>query len=474
MKTGTKKRGTEQKSRGTGERTSSGLHTSAQTPPLHAVDLSKYHRILNALTPVVCQGQVANVVGLTVEVEGLAAQIGELCRIFPGAGSPPVPAEVVGFHGRRLRVMPLGRTDGIQPGSEVVASGDFLTVPVGEALLGRVLDGLGQPIDGEGPVLGGQTRPVYSTPPHPLGRQPIREPLTTGVRAIDGVLTCGKGQRIGLFAGSGVGKSTLMGCIARSALADVSVVALIGERGREVQEFLERDLGPEGLERAVVVVSTSDQPPLVRLKGALVATTIAESFRDKGADVVFLMDSVTRFAMAQREVGLAAGEPPTTKGYPPSVFALLPRLMERTGTSESGSITGFYTVLVEADDFNEPISDTVRSILDGHIMLSRELAAEGHYPAIDVLDSISRVMPVVAEPDQLKLAGQLRDVLATYDRAADLINIGAYESGSNPNIDYALRVRPRALEFLRQPPDEFTPYAETLERLQTIFGEAGD
>jgi len=438
------------------------------------VNLSKYRQALRNLIPIVCQGRVVNVVGLTIEVEGLVGQVGELCRIFPGTGQPPVPAEVVGFHDQRLQVMPLGRTDGIQPGSKVVASRDFLTVPVGEALLGRVLDGLGRPLDGLGPIVTERTRPVYSTPPHPLQRQPIHEPLTTGIRSIDGMLTCGKGQRIGIFAGSGVGKSTLMGSIARSALADVSVVALIGERGREVREFLERDLGPEGLKRAVVVVSTSDQPPLVRLKGALVATTIAESFRDEGADVVFLMDSVTRFAMAQREVGLAAGEPPTTKGYPPSVFALLPRLMERTGTSGRGTITGFYTVLVEADDFNEPISDTVRSILDGHIILSREMAGEGHYPAIDVLNSISRVMPAVTGPDHRDLAQKLRDVLATYSRAADLINIGAYESGTNPDIDRALAVRPRALEFLRQLPDEFTTFDETLAWLGSIFGDAGD
>lgn len=434
-------------------------------------NLEKYHQILQRLTPLVCQGRVANVVGLTVEVEGLTAEVGELCHLLPGAAQPPIPAEVVGFHNGRLRVMPFGTMQGIRPGSAVVAGHATLTVPVGEALLGRVLNGLGHPIDGRGPIVTGEYRPVYNASPHPLERRPIRERLTTGIRAIDGLLTCGKGQRIGIFAGSGVGKSTLLGSIARSSLADVSVVALIGERGREVREFLERDLGPEGLKRAVVVVSTSDEAPLIRLKGALVATTIAEGFRDAGADVVFLMDSVTRFAMAQREVGLAAGEPPTTKGYPPSVFALLPRLMERAGTAKHGSITGFYTVLVEADDFNEPISDTVRSILDGHIVLSRELAGEGHFPAIDVLQSISRVMPDVTDTRQRELAQKARDVLATYQRAADLINIGAYERGTNPQIDYALAVRPRLLEFLRQPPDEFTPFEETMAWLERVFQE---
>lgn len=436
------------------------------------MDLTKYHQILQNVTPMVCQGRVANVIGLTIEVEGLVGEVGELCRIFPSGDRPPIPAEVVGFTDQRLQVMPLGRTDGIQPGSKVVAERGHLTTPVGNALLGRVLDGLGRPIDGHGPILTGEERSVYNTPPHPLGRQRIQAPLTTGVRAIDGLLTCGKGQRIGIFSGSGVGKSTLLATIARSSLADVSVLALIGERGREVREFLENDLGPEGLRRSVVVVSTSDQPPLVRLKGALVATTIAESFRAAGADVVFLMDSVTRFAMAQREVGLAAGEPPTTKGYPPSVFALLPRLMERAGTSERGSITGFYTVLVEADDFNEPISDTARSILDGHIVLSRALAAEGHYPAIDVLESISRVMPAVTDSDHRQLAQKLRDALATYNRAADLINIGAYESGTNPHIDHAIAVRPQILEFLRQPPSEFTSLDGTLAQLETIFEES--
>jgi FliI/YscN family ATPase len=435
------------------------------------VDLSKYRQILHNLVPIVCQGRVINVVGLTIEVEGLVGQVGELCQIYPSRGQPPVPAEVVGFHDQYLRVMPLGNTDGIQPGSPVVASRDFLTVPVGEALLGRVLDGLGRPLDGGGPIATERQCRVYNTPPHPLERRPIREPLITGIRVIDGLLTCGKGQRMGIFAGSGVGKSTLLGSIARNALADVSVLALIGERGREVQEFLEKDLGPEGLSRSVVVVSTSDQPPLVRLKGALVATTIAEGFREEGADVIFMMDSVTRFAMAQREVGLAAGEPPTTKGYPPSVFALLPRLMERTGTSERGTITGFYTVLVEGDDFNEPISDTVRGILDGHIMLSRDLAGEGHYPAIDVLHSISRVMPTVTDPRHLRLTQQLRDVLATYNRSADLINIGAYKAGTNPEIDRALATRPKALDFLRQLPNELTPFEATLAQLEAVFEE---
>ncbi len=433
------------------------------------IDLGKYRKILREINPVVCQGQVINVVGLTVEAEGVTAQIGELCHIVVDEPVPPIPAEVVGFRNRRLLLMPLWLMEGVRPGSAVVATRKGISVPVGRALLGRVLDGLGRPIDGQGPILTGVTRSVHNGAPHPLTRQPIETVLTTGVRAIDGLLTCGRGQRIGIFSGSGVGKSSLMGMIACNALSDVNVIALIGERGREVRDFIDHDLGPDGLRRSVVVVSTSDQPPLVRLKGALVATTIAEFFREEGHDVVFLMDSVTRFAMAQREIGLAIGEPPTTKGYTPSVFALLPRLMERAGTSERGSITGFYTVLVEADDLTEPITDTVRSILDGHIVLSRDLAAEGHYPAIDVLASISRVMPAITRAEHRNRAQQVREALATYQRAADLVNIGAYQPGSNPRIDHALAVRPAILAFLRQRPDEVSSFEETLAHLHSIF-----
>lgn len=445
------------------------MHASVMDNSSPVIELGKYRKILREINPIVCQGQVINVVGLTVEAEGLTAQIGELCHIVVDDTMPPIPAEVVGFRNRRLLLMPLWVMEGVRPGSAVVATRHGIHVPVGKALLGRVLDGLGRPIDDKGPILTGNLRSGYSGAPHPLKRQPIDAPLTTGIRAIDGLLTCGRGQRIGIFSGSGVGKSSLMGMIARNALADVNVIALIGERGREVREFIDRDLGPAGLARSVVVVSTSDQPPLVRLKGALVATTIAEAFRDDGHNVVFLMDSVTRFAMAQREVGLAIGEPPTTKGYTPSVFALLPRLMERAGTSEYGSITGFYTVLVEADDLTEPITDTVRSILDGHIVLSRDLAAEGHYPAIDILSSISRVMPAITTRAHRELAQQLREALATYQRAADLVNIGAYQPGSNPRIDHALAVRPAILKFLRQEPDEVSSFEATLAQLQSIF-----
>ncbi len=336
------------------------------------------------------------------------------------------------------------------------------------------MDGLGRPIDGLGDLTDFELVPTYRSAPHPLTRRSITQPLVTGVRAIDGLLTCGKGQRIGIFSGSGVGKSTLLGSIARSSRSDVSVVALVGERGREVQEFIERDLGWEGLQRSVVVVSTSDQPALIRLKAAWVATSIAEYFRDCGLDVTLLMDSVTRFAMAQREVGLAIGEPPASKGYTPSVFALLPKLLERAGTNEHGSITGFYTVLVEGDDFNEPICDAARSILDGHIVLSRDLAARNHYPAIDVLNSVSRVMPSVTQPNHRAFAHQIRKLMASYEKARDLINIGAYVEGSDPDIDAALRALPAILDLLQQPPDQFSPLEETLMRMEQIYTGGSD
>lgn len=435
-------------------------------------DLSKYYEALADLTVLRCQGRVVQVIGLTIEAEGIAAQVGELCTIYPAAPDGPLAAEVVGFKADRTLLMPLGDMEGIQPGSPVVASGAPFTVAIGPHLLGRVVDGLGRPLDGKGPLVGGRRSPLASTPPHPLRRRPISEPLATGIRAIDGLLTVGKGQRIGIFAGSGVGKSTLMGMIARHANADVNIIALIGERGREVREFIDAILGPEGLARSVVVVSTSDHPPLIRIKGAWTATAIAEFFRDQGMDVTFMMDSVTRFAMAQREVGLAIGEPPAMKAYPPSVFALLPKLMERTGTGERGTITGFYTVLVESDDMNEPITDTVRSILDGHIVLSRALAAENHYPAIDVLHSVSRLMNIITTPEHQRAAGQLREALATYERARDLINIGAYAAGSNPQIDYALTVLPQIQRFLRQGDDEVTSFDQTTAQLQAIFAAA--
>ena len=432
------------------------------------IDWDIYHQALsNAVTFIRC-GQVTQVIGLTIEAQGLRVQIGELCYISSEEGQAEIPAEVMGFRDDRTLLMPLGEMRGIGPGSSVRASGSILSVPVGEALLGRVVDGLGRPIDGKGPIPAQSVYPTAGSAPPPLGRIPIEQPLETGVRAIDAFLTVGKGQRMGIFAGSGVGKSTAMGMIARHAKADVSVIALIGERGREVQEFIRRDLGADGLARSVVIVSTSDQPALLRLKGAWVATAIAEYFRDQGQDVIFLMDSVTRFAMAQREIGLAIGEPPAMKGYTPSVFALLPMLLERTGTGERGTITGFYTVLVESDDLTEPITDTVRSILDGHIVLSRELAAQNHYPAIDILESVSRVMNAITTDHHRASAGRARDLLAAYHKASDLINIGAYVQGSNPIIDQAIALMPLLRDFLRQDAHSPTPYGDTLERLHTI------
>ncbi len=435
-------------------------------PP--TLDLAKYHRALEHLSTVRATGRVTQVLGLTVEARGLDSQLGEVCEIRT-ASNAALLSEVVGFREDRALLMPLGDMQGIQPGSPIHPTRSAFRAPVGNALLGRVLDGLGRPIDGRGPLNVTQTEPIHADAPHPLRRQPISEPLITGVRAIDGLLTCGKGQRMGIFAGSGVGKSTLMGAIARSSQSDVAVIGLIGERGREVQEFIDRDLGKAGLRRSVVVVSTSDQPALVRLKAAWVATTIAEYFRNQGLDVVLMMDSVTRFAMAQREVGLAIGEPPASKGYTPSVFALLPKLLERAGTGERGSITGYYTVLVEGDDFNEPICDAARSILDGHIMLTRDLAARNHYPAINVLDSISRVMPSITAAPHREAAANARRLLATYEKARDLVNIGAYVSGSDPEIDAALAALPALNAFLRQGV-EFSPFDETERLLTTAAG----
>jgi len=357
--------------------------------------------------------------------------------------------------------------EGIQPDSEVYPMRTVFRAPVSRKLLGRVLDGLGQPMDGGEPLGDIPTRPINNLPPHPLERQAIHDKLITGVRAIDGLLTCGKGQRMGIFAGSGVGKSSLLGTIARSSKSDVSVIALIGERGREVREFIERDLGPDGLARSVVVISTSDKPALLRLKAAWVAMTIAEFFRDQGLDVTFMMDSVTRFAMGQREIGLAIGEPPASRGYTPSVFALLPKLLERAGTGQKGSITGYFTVLVEGDDFNEPICDAVRGILDGHIILTRQLAARNHYPAIDVLGSVSRVMPVVVTPEHRELAAVARKRLATYEKARDLINIGAYVSGTDPEIDVAIKSLPALDSFLMQGP-VFSSFEQTMRGLIEI------
>jgi flagellum-specific ATP synthase len=373
-----------------------------------------------------------------------------VCTIDTGRGRAPVPAEVVGFRAGRTLLMALGEADGIGPGARVSATGRPLRVDVSDDLLGRALDGLGRPIDGHGPLSGAASRPAQVAPPDPLERPRITERMTLGVRALDALVPCGHGQRLGIFAGSGVGKSSLLGMIARATSAEVNVICLVGERGREVREFIERDLGPEGLARSVVVVATSDQPALVRIKAAFTATSIAEHFRDQGKDVLLMMDSVTRFAMAQREVGLAIGEPPATRGYTPSVFALLPKLLERSGTSRDGSITGLYTVLVDGDDMNEPIADAVRSILDGHVVLSRDLAHAGHYPAIDVLASVSRLVGEVVGPDVRAAGNEVRRLMAAYREKADLIAIGAYQPGTDPLTDAAIAARQPIDGFLRQ------------------------
>jgi flagellum-specific ATP synthase len=401
-------------------------------------------------------GRVKDLIGLIIEASGLEAEVGEVCSIDTGRGRSTVPAEVVGFRNGRTLLMALGEAEGIGPGARVSATGRQLSVDVSDELLGRVFDGLGRPIDGNGPL--GMTGPVASRsvlapPPDPLERPRIRERVSLGVRALDALVPCGQGQRLGIFAGSGVGKSSLLGMIARSTSASVNVICLVGERGREVREFIERDLGPEGLARSVVVVATSDQPALVRIKAAFTATTIAEHFRDQGLDVMLMMDSVTRFAMAQREVGLAIGEPPATRGYTPSVFALLPKLLERSGTAPRGSITGLYTVLVDGDDMNEPIADAVRSILDGHVVLSRDLAHAGHYPAVDVLASVSRLVGEVVTADVRAAGNDVRRLMAAYREKADLISIGAYQQGTDPLTDAAILARDPIDAFLRQSVD---------------------
>jgi flagellum-specific ATP synthase len=413
-------------------------------------------------------GKVRQVIGVVIESRGPNMAVGETCEIVYKRNTEPVLAEVVGFRDNKVLIMPLGDLAGIAVGSDVVALGAPLSIGVSDHLLGRVLDGLGRPIDGKGPLAIDRRAYVTAAPPHPLLRARIAEPLALGIRAIDGTLTTGKGQRVGVFAGSGVGKSTILGMIARNTAADVNVIALVGERGKEVRDFIDRDLGEEGLRRSVVIVSTSDQPALVRIKAAFVAMTVAEYFRDQGLDVMFMMDSVTRFAMAQREVGLAIGEPTTTRGYTPSVFALLPKLLERAGTSEKGTITGLFSVLVDGDDMNEPIADAVRSILDGHIVLSRALASGNHYPAIDILQSVSRVMPDVVDANQYSAASALRDVLATYRDAEDLINIGAYVPGSNPRVDLALSKIEGIRHFLRQGIYETSSYEQTLRQLLSV------
>ena len=396
------------------------------------------------------RGRVVQLIGLVIESEGPLAAVGDICRIDSGREDDETLAEVVGFRDHHLLLMPLGAVHGIQSGAEVVALGVPLRVPVGNALKGRVIDGLGKPLDDLGPIITQDCVGWHTPPPHPLKRQRISRVFQTGIKALDTLIPCGRGQRLGIFAGSGVGKSTLLGMMASQAEADVNVIALIGERGREVREFLEKDLDEAGRKKSVVIVATSNEPGLARVKGAFLAMSIAEYFRDMGQNVLLMMDSVTRFAMAQREIGLAVGEPPTTRGYTPSVFSLLPQLLERAGMGEHGSITGLFTVLVEADDMNDPIADAVRSILDGHIVLNRELAAQNHYPAIDVLESVSRLVRDLLRAEQLSLAGRTREFMAVYRKNQDLINIGAYPAGTNPAIDQAIRWHDPINRFLRQ------------------------
>ena len=433
---------------------------------------SKFSSILDSIDvidTVSPEGRISQIIGLVIEATGLEGSLGELCLIRT-KDNRTIQAEIVGFKGNKILMMPFEEIMGISPGSPVSVNPQPMNIPVGNQLLGRILDGMGNPIDGKGPITGTQFQPVYNVPPDPLDRKRITEVLSTGVRSIDGFLTLGKGQRIGIFSGSGIGKSVLLGMISRFTSAEVNVIALIGERGREVREFIERDLGPEGLKRSVVIVATSDQSAMVRIKGSLIATAIAEYFRDEGKHVMFMMDSLTRVAMAQREIGLAIGEPPTTKGFTPSVFSFLPKLLERTGAGKKGSITGLYAVLVEGDDMDEPIGDTARSILDGHIILSRKLSTKGHYPAVDVLDSVSRLFPDIADENHIKCTRELIELLSEYREAEDMISIGAYSEGSNPKVDRALQLKSKIDEFLRQDINEPSQFDDTLNSLYNALG----
>ncbi|MDP4173246.1 MAG: flagellar protein export ATPase FliI [Bacteroidota bacterium] len=431
--------------------------------------IDKYKRVIDRVDTIKLNGKVTDVIGLIIVSLGPNVSVGEVCTIVNRSGREVCKAEVVGFKEGKVLSIALGEVDKISPSCEIIASGKNFTIGVGENLLGRVIDGLGNPIDGKGEIVCSSFKSIYCEPPNPLTRTRISVPLQTGVRSIDGLLTIGKGQRVGIFAGSGVGKSVTLGMIARNTNADVNVISLVGERGREVREFLEKELGEEGIKRSVVVVATSDKPALIRMKGAYIATTIAEYFRDQGLDVVLMMDSVTRFAQAQREIGLTIGEPPATKGYTPSVFAMLPKLLERTGTGAVGSITGLYTVLVDGDDMTEPIADAVRSILDGHIVLSRKLANKGQFPAVDPLQSVSRVMPDIVTTDHRHRAIAFNDILATYKEAEDLINIGAYVKGSNPQIDHALSKIHLLRKFLKQDMFDKALFTDTVQRLKEII-----
>ena len=428
----------------------------------------KYVEAVQEAEPIKYTGYVKRVRGMLIESTGPQAVIGEVCQILLSRTDTAVYAEVVGLDGNTVQLMSYSDIQGIEIGCKVIASGSVLTVPVGEMMLGRVVDSLGKAYDGKEEVFSTLKYPAIASPPDPMLRKPISERIVTGVRALDGLLAVGRGQRLGIFAGSGVGKSTLLGMIARNTNADINVIALIGERGREVVDFIENDLGPEGLKRSVVVVATSDQPPISRIRGAYVATAIAEYFRDQGKDVMLMFDSVTRFAKAQREIGLAIGEPPATRGYTPSVFETLPKLLERSGTSQTGSITGFYTVLVDGDDMDEPISDTVRGILDGHIILSRKLAQKYHYPAIDVLTSISRLANRVSGAVTRKAAGYIRRMMAVYAESEDMINVGAYQKGSNPSIDEAIMRHVKIEEFLNQEVNDPAPLTATLKKMSEI------
>ena len=432
------------------------------------LDINKYVNLIASAKTCKYVGKITQIVGLALECAGVNARMGDICRIYSSANNSNILADVVGFKENKLLLMPLGDLKGVAPNDKVISTGETLRVPVGMGLLGRVIDVFGEPMDDKGELIAQDTYPIDNQPPNPLKREPIKEVLPLGVKAIDSLLTLGMGQRIGIFAGSGVGKSTLLGMIAKNATADVNVIVLIGERGREVRSFLENDLKEEGLKRSVVVIATSDQPALIRLKSASVGTSIAEYFRDKGLNVLLMMDSLTRFAMAQREIGMAIGEPPVSRGYTPSVYAIMPKLLERSGTAEQGSITGLYTVLVEGDDMNEPISDTVRGILDGHIVLSRSLANSNHYPAIDVLASVSRLMPEIASKEHNNMAGIVRNMLHTYKRAQDLIAVGAYKKGTDREIDCAIDHLEPINSLLRQNSDEKFSLEQTLEQLKSI------
>ncbi len=454
-----------------------GTHPPEHSRTSQAPASGRLHEVLDRVrkTRVLrSRGRVVQVVGLVIESEGPLAAVGEVCRIQSNRHKGTTLAEVVGFRNNHLLLMPLGETHGIHPGSEVIATGAPLRIPVGNALKGRVVDSLGNPLDSLGPIKGESHVELNLNPPHPLKRQRIKQVFQTGIKAIDTFIPCGRGQRLGIFAGSGVGKSTLLGMMASRAEADVNVIALIGERGREVREFLEKDLDEAGRKKSIIVVATSNEPSLARVSGAFLAMSIAEYFRDQKQNVLLMMDSVTRFAMAQREIGLAVGEPPATRGYTPSVFSLLPQLLERAGNGEHGSITGLFTVLVEGDDMNDPIADSVRSILDGHIVLTRELATQNHYPAIDVLESVSRLSRDLLGPEQLELSARARESLATYRKNQDLINIGAYAAGSHPGIDLAIRLHDPLRGFLRQPVTQGFPAPESWKLLtETMTASAG-